>query len=799
MTQDPNPISDERETPSEGAGKPGFCGREALVLFILFLFPFFSAVNYKAQVAIVLVSVVLSLSFTSGGRTHSGAGGKAIVVTLWALIGWASATLAWTPAVGEGTERLFKLVIIGTIVSVLWHRQWARDLVSRVATGRAVLALCLGVLSGAAVFFIKLNLVDWRTFGGEGPFAATLALMVAPTLYLSMNPGRRWGKVAIIVALFALPVLASTNLAAKLALLSALAVFALASRAPRLAYVIVGVGGVAIFSAPAMMCLFDWSPFGDNEGGFLGLFGDPSLSIKHRLAIYDFSLKSVCEKPLFGWGLEAATHIPGSQDFIPGLGERQFIPSHPHNMPLHIAMEIGSVGAVIAIAFFGAVLGGAGRHMERPRQVAAALAVITAFLVVGSLSYSAWASWFLYTAIFCGLTIGIGAEAAERVGKRKLLILATEDWYFISHRLPMARGAKEIGFEVTVACRFAAQGQDILREGFALRPLRFFTRNPRFMGAEIVSFLELLVVYFSVRPDVALHVGMKPALLGSCATLFVPGIRIVNLFAGLGTVFTKDRKRYRLLRFMIIQILRVLHRIKGGCVIVQNKDNLRYMRDQGIAAADSIFLLRGSGVDTDLFKPGKLQARSGAPTVTLAGRMLWNKGVGVFVEAARILRDRGVDVHMTLVGIPDYANSEYVPNEQLSQWDDTGIIDWQGYRDDMHVVWRECDIAVFPTYYGEGIPLALLEAGACGLPIVATDTAGCRDIIKDGVNGLLVPSKDPVRLADAIESLLADPDLVRKLGDRIYAEITEHYAAQHIATDTQEILKSIYLGRGWSG
>ncbi|WNK01360.1 glycosyltransferase [Thalassospiraceae bacterium LMO-JJ14] len=800
MTEDPKRNSDENKDAFVETKSPGFPWQELLGLFVLFLFPLISVLNFKAQVVVILAPITFWLLFSSGKRTSWHADGKAVVVTLWVLIIWAGVTLGWSPSVSEGTERLFKLLVICVLVTLLWQREWGRDLISLIAGKKALLALCLGVVCGGIIFFYNLQQAGWKTISGQGPFVATLALLVAPSLYLAVNAGFRWWKIVIIVSFFAVPVLVSSNLAAQIAFVTAIFVFTLALSAPRAVYVAVAVVGVAILSAPATMCIFGISPLDIDAGGFTSLFGDLSVSASHRLAIYDFSIKAVCEKPLLGWGLEASAHIPGGQEYVPGLGKRKFIPSHPHSLPLHIAVEVGIIGLAIVIALFGSILGTVSRHFGNHRRVAALLAVISAFLIISDLSYSAWASWLLCTVIFCALITGIGEGEADQAGeKKRLLILAAEDWYFISHRLPMARGAQNMGFEVTVACRSVDQGKNILREGFALQPLRYFRRGSTNLAIEIVCFLELLVVYFRVKPNVVLHVGMKAALVGSCVAFFFPGLRIINLFPGLGAVFTRNRKRYFLLRLLIINILRIVHRLKKSSVIVQNMDNQRYILEHGVTDAESVYLLRGSGVDTDLFKPREHTAEKRRPTVTLAGRMLWSKGVGNFVEAARILRNRKVDVRMALVGIPDYANNEYVPSEQLMQWNEMGIVDWQGYRDDMHNVWQESDIAAFPTYYGEGIPLALIEAGACGLPVVATDTVGCRDIIEDGVNGILIPRNDPVRLADAIQTLINDPKLAQQFGKRIRAEIVKDYAAGNISKETQNILERLYLGHGLSG
>jgi glycosyltransferase involved in cell wall biosynthesis len=183
---------------------------------------------------------------------------------------------------------------------------------------------------------------------------------------------------------------------------------------------------------------------------------------------------------------------------------------------------------------------------------------------------------------------------------------------------------------------------------------------------------------------------------------------------------------------------------------------------RGIVPRERTALVRGSGVDPDEFVASP--EPPGLPMLLISGRMLWEKGVGDFVEASRLLRSRGVAHRAVIVGIPDEENPNSIPAAVLKGWQDEGVIEWWGLRSDMPAVMAQCAIFVLPTYYPEGVPKVLIEAAASARPIIATDVPGCREIARGGINADLVPPRDPVRLAGAMERLLRDPERRRAYG-----------------------------------
>jgi glycosyltransferase involved in cell wall biosynthesis len=254
---------------------------------------------------------------------------------------------------------------------------------------------------------------------------------------------------------------------------------------------------------------------------------------------------------------------------------------------------------------------------------------------------------------------------------------------------------------------------------------------------------------------------MKPILYGSLAAWIVRVPVILNAFAGLGYVFT-DRARWATVlgRFMKMG-LKVMIGLSRSMVLVQNQDDRDRLVEEGIVSAAHIRIIAGSGVDIGLFAVG--ESPSGAPIVILPARMLWDKGIREFVEAARHVKAKGVEARFILVGRCDVDNPSAIRQAQLLRWVEEGVVEWWGHREDMPSVYEAASLVVLPSYR-EGLPKVLLEAAACGRAVIATDVPGCRDIVQDKVNGILVPPKDAQKLAAAIERLLSDHSLRKAMG-----------------------------------
>ncbi len=307
---------------------------------------------------------------------------------------------------------------------------------------------------------------------------------------------------------------------------------------------------------------------------------------------------------------------------------------------------------------------------------------------------------------------------------------------------------------------------------------------------------ELIRIYRRVRPDLVHQVAMKPVLYSSLAAALTGVPAIVNALAGMGYVFTSSSVKARLLRPLIKKAFRWLLDRANARLILQNPDDVAVMV-AGTVAAERIALIRGSGVDTKTFAPAPAPEPEpeGTCLVAMVSRMLWDKGVGELVDAARILKERKIPIDVVLFGSPDPENPASIPERQLRAWDASGEIGWWGERSDIAGIWAGSHIAVLPSYYGEGVPKSLLEAAACGRPLVATDVSGCREVVRPGETGLLVPPHDPKSLADALERLATDPELRRRMGSAA-RELVERELSQEVVVEQTMALYRELLPEG---
>jgi glycosyltransferase involved in cell wall biosynthesis len=374
--------------------------------------------------------------------------------------------------------------------------------------------------------------------------------------------------------------------------------------------------------------------------------------------------------------------------------------------------------------------------------------------------------------------------------KPVLLYLVTEDWYFWSHRLPIARAARAAGWEVLVATRVGSHGDMIRQEGFRLIPIKMRRRSLA-PWREIATVAELIGIYRRERPDLVHHVAMKPVLYGSLAAAVAGVPAVVNARAGMGYVFTSSAMKARLLRPLIKKAVRWLLDRANARLILQNPDDVAAM-SAGTVAPKRIVLIRGSGVDTTAFAPAP--EPGGTPVAVMVSRMLWDKGVGELVEAARLLKERKASVDVVLVGPPDPENPASISEGQLRDWEASGDVAWWGERSDIAQIWAKSHIAVLPSHR-EGLPKSLLEAAACGRPLVATDVSGCREVVRPGETGILVPPRDPGSLADALERLATDPDLRRRMGSAA-RELVERELSQEVVVEQTMALYRELLPEG---
>ena len=298
---------------------------------------------------------------------------------------------------------------------------------------------------------------------------------------------------------------------------------------------------------------------------------------------------------------------------------------------------------------------------------------------------------------------------------------------------------------------------------------------------EFVAIVKLARIYFRERPDLVHHHTIKPVLYGTLASRLTGVPAIINAVTGRGYVFLGNDRRARWLRFLIRPFYRFLLRTKRVGVIFENQDDRDEFILQNLVSADQTRLIESVGIDPERFVPKP--EPDGEIKILLAARMLWDKGVGILVEAARLLKEWEIPVQVVLAGPLDEGNPSAIPEETLLSWQSDGLIEWLGWQRDMEQVYAQSHIVVLPSFH-EGVPTALLEAAACARPLVASDIPGCRAIITPEKNGLLVPPRDAYALAEALVRLARSPDLREQMGQTARRDVLRKFtqAQVNIAT-----------------
>lgn len=372
-----------------------------------------------------------------------------------------------------------------------------------------------------------------------------------------------------------------------------------------------------------------------------------------------------------------------------------------------------------------------------------------------------------------------------------LLFVVNIPRFFVSHRLPLALAARAAGFRVAVA----TSGDDtesvaeIIAADLPFHPLPFSQHGANPLH-ELRTLLALRRLYARLQPDLLHHVSIKPVLYGGIAARLSGRRAVVNAMSGLGYVFAGGGSKARLINRLSAPAFRLALAGAGSRIIFQNPDDQRLFIQRGLVDRGRTRLIRGSGVDETTFCPTE-EPTADLPVVLYAGRLLWQKGIGDFVEMARRLRRQAI---FRVVGYAEPTSPLSVPLRQLDAWQAEGLIEWQGKRNDMPAVYAASRLVCLPSTYGEGVPKVLIEAAACARACVATDSPGCREIVRDGVNGRLVPPGDVEALTMAVQKLLDDPDACRRMGAAGRQIVLDGFTLARVCNDTIALYRELLSG-----
>ncbi|MGQ9534648.1 MAG: glycosyltransferase family 4 protein [bacterium] len=348
--------------------------------------------------------------------------------------------------------------------------------------------------------------------------------------------------------------------------------------------------------------------------------------------------------------------------------------------------------------------------------------------------------------------------------KLKIVLSANTTWYLYNFRLPLVRELLRRNYQV-----FALSPTDKYVNYLKELNVRHIDIKIKRSGInpleDILLLARFIQIYKRYQPDLVHHFTIKPVIYGTIAARIVGIKYIFNMITGLGYVFIDASLKRRLVQLVTKNMYKQALKFSNH-VFFQNADDYNYFLKHRMVPLERASIVPGTGVDTEKFKPvAKKSKIDGKIIFIFSGRLLWDKGVGEFISAARLLKKKYNNIDFWLAGPVDLQNPKGILPEQLNQWQQEGIINYLGMTDNIEQYLHKADVIVLPSFYREGIPLSLLEGAACGLPIITTDSVGCREVVTDGKNGFLVPIKDPDALAQAMEKFILKPDLVTEMGN----------------------------------
>jgi len=370
-----------------------------------------------------------------------------------------------------------------------------------------------------------------------------------------------------------------------------------------------------------------------------------------------------------------------------------------------------------------------------------------------------------------------------------LILFANTDWYLWNFRRSLALALRESGHEVLLISPDGPYGEKLRSLGLRWQsvPMHRRSLNPL---REALLLLHLVRLLRRKRPDIVHGFTIKCAVYGSLAARLAGIPARVNAVAGMGYVFTSNDRNARLLRPLVRALLQLALGGRNARLILQNPDDLALFEQARLVDAAQVRLIPGSGVDCARFLARPEGTRDGPLRVLLAARLLWDKGIAEYIVAARRLRGEGRALRFLLAGDRDPGNPAAVPEATVREWVAEGVVEWLGHVDDMPALFASVDVVALPSYR-EGLPKSLIEAAACALPLVTTDVPGCREVVTDGVDGLLVPARDAGALATAIARLQDDPELAACLGAAARAKALAEYDEKIVIARTLAVYREL--------
>lgn len=370
--------------------------------------------------------------------------------------------------------------------------------------------------------------------------------------------------------------------------------------------------------------------------------------------------------------------------------------------------------------------------------------------------------------------------------QKKLLFICNDDWFFLSHRISIAKEAIENGYKVYLAAKLSSSEKEIRELGIILKPISIDRCKSNFFGS-LVLFFQILSLIYEIKPKIIHAITIKPVIFGGIASRIYNKGSFVASISGLGYLFISKKIKDRILKFLVIILYKFALNQKSLKVIFQNSNDLNFMRKACNLSSNKIVLIKGSGVDLNFFKPQKYVLENN--NILFASRLLRTKGVIEFYRSALQLKSK--KYQFLLAGKIDKQGPDRISLDQINSWEQEGILKYLGDVKNIRDLIIDSEIVVLPSYYGEGLPKILIEAAACGKPIITTDHPGCRDAVKENISGLLIPIKDSNALSLAVQKIMNSASLRKSMGFAAREFAISNFDINFVVKKHIEIYKSL--------
>ncbi len=375
----------------------------------------------------------------------------------------------------------------------------------------------------------------------------------------------------------------------------------------------------------------------------------------------------------------------------------------------------------------------------------------------------------------------MGIENNVLATQSKIVLVANTDWYIYNFRNKLILDFIERGHEVVVVAPPGEFVPKIIALGCQFVPWTLGRQSISPLK-ELGSIRALVKIYRDLKPTVVHHHTLKAVIYGTIAAKKM-GVPVVNSIPGMGFIYSSHSMKAQAMRPIVDLLLKLSLQNSHSQIIFENRVDMQYFISNGLIANENVHLIKSVGVNVEYFSPKEVPPFKPF-MVGFVGRMLWDKGAGVFAKAAEIVHKSNPQVEMVLIGMPDVGNPRSIPEQKIKEWEQKGVLAWWGWQSNMPEVYGKLHALAYPTNYGEGVPTVLLEAGATKRALIASDSPGCREVIEDGINGYLVDANDPQELADKILHLASSENEYNTLRENGYLNIVENFTTRTINSQT---------------